>query len=91
MHTFTLMLTTIVLVLTAPGPALARCNTAQITQVGAASGDPEKDTFGLRCASADLEGSNPAGIAPGELQEVGASTGESEKDTLGYAHTIGAQ
>jgi hypothetical protein len=91
MHTFSVMLTTTVLVLTAPGPALARCNSDQTTHVGPASGDPEKDTFGRRCASADLEGSNSFVIAPRELQKVGASTGESEKDTLGYAHRIGAQ
>ena len=91
MHTFSVMLTTTVLVLAAPGPALARCNSDQTTQVEPASGDPEKDTFGRRCASADLEGSNSFVIAPRELQKVGASTGESEKDTLGYAHRIGAQ
>jgi len=91
MHTFTIMLTTTVLVLAAPRPALAQCNTAPITRVGAASGDPEKDTVGFRCASAGLEGISSIVIAPLELQEVGASTGESEKDTLGYAHRIGAQ
>ena len=92
MRTFTTILAATTLVLTAAGPALAGCGSAQVVQVGAISGDPEKDTFGLMCGTADVEQTSPtASSLRREILPVGASTGEAEKDTLGYVQTASAQ
>ncbi len=80
------------LALVATTPALAGCGNAQLVQVGTASGDPEKDTFGLMCGTSDVErtGSITA-TSRGQLLQIGMSTGEAEKDTLGYVQTASAQ
>ncbi len=80
------------LALVATTPALAGCGAAQIVQVGALSGDPEKDTFGLMCGLTDVEQtSSIARSARGEILQVGVSTGEAEKDSVGYLQTASAQ
>lgn len=92
MRTITTVLAATALVLTAAGPALAGCGAAQIVQVGALSGDPEKDTFGLLCGTADVEQTGSTSSTPrGEILLIGASTGEAEKDTLGYLQAASAQ
>jgi hypothetical protein len=91
MRTTTIILAATVLVLTAAGPALAACGSTQVVQVGDLSGDPEKDTFGLRCGPADVERtSSLTRSAHNEIVQVGANTGEAEKDTLGYLQTAAA-
>ena len=77
------------LLLVGPAPASAGCGSTGVTQMGALTGDPEKDTFGLDCTARDVDrtGSVPrhAGLP------IGASTGDAEKDTLGYGVTAGAE
>lgn len=90
MRTFITIFATTVLILVAAGPALAGCGSTQVNQVGTISGDPEKDTFGLMCGTAERTGSTPS-KSRGELLQVGMSTGEVEKDTLGYVQTASAQ
>ncbi len=92
MRTITIILAATALFLTAAGPALAGCGSIETVQVGALSGDPEKDTFGLMCRHADVERtSSVASSARREILQVGVSTGEAEKDTLGYLQTAAAQ
>ena len=70
-------------------PALASCSySGGPLQIGAASRDAEKDTFGLMCGRVDVE---PTNYARREILQVGISTGEAEKDTLGYVQTASAQ
>jgi hypothetical protein len=92
MRTSITILAATALVLVATGPALAGCGSTQVHQVGAISGEPEKDTLGLICNTSDVERTGSiASRSPGELLQVGMSTGEAEKDTLGYVQTASAQ
>ncbi len=92
MRTVTTILAATALALMTAGPALASCGAGQITQVGALSGDPEKDTFGLLCGTTDVEQTASITSMPrGEILPVGASTGDTEKDTLGYLQPASAQ
>jgi hypothetical protein len=92
MRTLTFILAASALVLAAAGPALAACDSTQMVQVGANSGNPEKDTIGAVCGPDDVERTSSIARTPrGEILKVGASTGEAEKDTLGYLHAASAQ
>ena len=92
MRTSITILAATALVLVAAGPALAGCGSTQVHQVGAISGDPEKDTFGLMCNTSYGERTGSiASRSRGELLQVGMSTGEAEKDTLGNVQTASAQ
>jgi hypothetical protein len=92
MRPITIILAATAFVLTAAGPTLAGCGATQMAQVGAPSGDPEKDTFGLLCGTTDVEQTGSVSRMPrGEILSVGASTGETEKDTLGYLQAASAQ
>ncbi len=92
MRTISIILAATALSLTAAGPALAGCGSTQIIQVGASSGEPEKDTIGLMCGASDVERTGSITSKPrGEILQVGVSTGEAEKDTLGYLQTASAQ
>ena len=61
-------------------------------RLNTSSNDPEKDTFGLMCGTAEVERTGSiAAMSRGELLQVGVSTGEAEKDSLGYVQTASAQ
>ena len=75
-------------VLIGQGPVLAGCRSSGPSlPVGPVSGDPEKDTFGLTCAAADIEQTGFITVSPeAQAMQVGTSTGELEKDTFGFIY-----
>ncbi len=78
-------------VLAAASPAAASCAATPAVHVGTVSGEAEKDSVGLACATADVGRTGSIARAPAnDLAQVGASTGEPEKDTLGYVQKAGA-
>ena len=80
------MVATAALFLCGGYPAIASCGPAQqLVQMGAATGEPEKDTFGLICSSDDVE--QPISIfgrSRARATMIGISTGDAEKDTFAY-------
>jgi hypothetical protein len=80
------MVATAALFLCGGYPAIASCGPAQQSvQMGTATGEPEKDTFGLICASNDAE--QPISIfgrSRARATMIGISTGDAEKDTFAY-------
>jgi hypothetical protein len=73
-------------------PALASCgSSSQPLQVGAVSGDAEKDSFGLLCSGAREQAGSVATVTRAEIMQVGASTGEAEKDSFGYVQAASLQ
>ena len=65
--------------------ALAACDGSP-SQIGTATGNPEKDTFGFGCAGQELGSSSPAsGSGQRATIQIGTPTSNPEKDTYGYA------
>ena len=80
------------LLVTGLAPALAGCGSAQVMQVGALVGDPEKDTFGLDCTAGEVDRTGSLSSSPGrEILQAGASMGDAEKDTFGYLRSAAAE
>ena len=64
--------------------ALAACDGSP-SQIGTATGNPEKDTFGLGCAGQELGNPSPAsGSGQRATVQSGTPTSNPEKDTYGY-------
>ncbi|MBB3018053.1 hypothetical protein FHR70_001093 [Microvirga lupini] len=78
--------TATLLFLAPAGTVYADCTRGDVVQVGAFSGDTEKNTFGRSCDTVEVERTGSlAGRADQKLVPIGVVTGEPEKDTLGYA------
>jgi hypothetical protein len=92
MRPFTIVIAA-ALTLFGEGSALADCQSSdQVMPIGAVSGDPENDTFGLACTAAHVEQTALIAAAPRlQTMQVGISTGEAEKDTFGFVQATGPQ
>ncbi len=89
MRTFTTSSAAVVMLLVGAVPAFAACGPIQ---VGALSGDPETDTFGLLCEAKGVDRTDTVSNAPrGQILQIGVSTGEAEKETFGYMQPASAQ
>jgi hypothetical protein len=67
------------------GSASARCAPAYPVRVGPTTGNPEKDTVGLVCAT--QEQALPARWSTNAPPvQVGRDTGHGEQDTIGYVY-----
>jgi hypothetical protein len=89
MRTFTTSSAAVVMLLIGAVPAFAACSPIQ---VGALSGDPERDTFGLLCETKKVDRTDSVSSATrGQILQIGVSTGEAEKDTFGYVQLASAQ
>ncbi len=65
--------------------ALAACDGSP-SQIGTATGNPEKDTFGFGCAGQELGNlSQASGSGQRATVQLGTPTSDPEKDTYGYA------
>jgi len=88
MRTFTTVLAGTALLLMGLGPAFASCASTQVQQVGAPTGDPEKDTLGFDCTIGEVEQTGSLSRKTGgQILQVSTSMGDTEKDTLGYLWT----
>lgn len=65
------------------GPVLAMCSSPHLVEVGATTGDKERDSVGLLCADPDVRETGVVGWER-RIDQVGQRTGEAEKDTFGY-------
>jgi len=68
-------------------PGLATCNSSnQPMQVGAVTGDSEKDSFGVDCAGFEVaQTGSISGAAPAQITEIGPRFADPEKQTFGYS------
>jgi hypothetical protein len=85
MRTFTVVLAAGTMLLFGVGSAAANCNSSEVIQVGAISGNSEIDTIGLNCADTDVENTGSVRNAdPEKVVGIGAITGLAEKDSVGF-------
>jgi hypothetical protein len=93
MRSFTIMIAAAGMTLIGEGSALADCRSLDpVMPVGAFSGDPEKDTFGLACTGVDMKQPGAIAMTPRmQVMLVGTSTGEADKDSFGFVLVTEAQ